>query len=262
MKRFPIKPGAKTPLTAHGLNDATDDPSQLEAWASQFPGCNWAINCGASDLTVVDIDPRHGGTEADLNALPPSLTIRTGGGGWHVYYQGVTASRTALQPGIDIKSRGGYVLIPPSVTVPQKPSDRPQDFGPYSVERDLPIAPVPDWLAAAANGAGARSAGAAAATQPDCPPHLVRDDRWLERARAALSRMPAAVSGSGGKMLFAAASVLMRGHLLTRATADALLRSEFNPRCAPPWPDAPRPGLWWCTRTEARNSVRAASGPF
>lgn len=232
MKIFPIRPGLKTPLTANGLHDATDDPTQLQAWRERFPDCNWAVNCGESGLTVIDIDPRHGGTEAHLNALPQSLTVRTGGGGWHVYFRGVGPSRTALEPGVDVKSTGGYVLIPPSVTVPQKPTDDPKNFGGYSVERNLPIADLPTELA---NAIGRGRAKTGAPVEVDCPPHLTRDDRWLEHARAHLRNLLPAVSGEGGTKLFTAAMVIMRGWLLTRAAADALLREDFNPRCSPPW---------------------------
>jgi hypothetical protein len=235
VKLHPIKPGLKTPLTAHGKDDATDDPAQLAAWRAQWPDANWAVNCGASGLIVVDLDVRNGATEADLNALPPSFTVRSGGGGWHVYYSGVCPSKTQMQPGVDVKSEGGYVLVPPSYTADLTRTTRDGRVwgdGHYSVLYDRPIEPAPEWLIAATRASAPveRSTDAT-----DCPPGLTRDDRWLHCARAHLKNLQAAVAGDGGTPLYIAAALMMRGWLLPRATADRLLRDEWCPRCVPPW---------------------------
>jgi hypothetical protein len=58
-----------------------------------------------------------------------------------------------------------------------------------------------------------------------------------ERASRYVSRMDAAVSGSGGHdALFAVACALVHGFALGEGEAMALL-SEYNLRCAPPWSD-------------------------
>src|ERR1700731_1377428 len=47
----------KHPRTPHGLNDASRDESQIQQWAQQFPGCNWALATGAgSGIFVLDVD--------------------------------------------------------------------------------------------------------------------------------------------------------------------------------------------------------------
>ncbi len=216
---FPLKPGAKTPATAHGFLDAVTDRAAVDAWAQALPDCNWGVACGVSNLVVVDLDPRNGALEGQLDELPASFTVRTGGGGWHVYFRGQCKGRTGLMPGVDLQSSGKYVVLPGSVT-----------DSAYTVERALPIVEAPAWLIAAA---AARPEHAT--VESDCPADLVRDDRWLEHARAHLRNLPAAVQGDGGTPSWTAAGVLMRGWLLKRATADALLRAEWCPRCAPPW---------------------------
>ena len=41
MRAFPVRLGGKEPLTKHGLDrDASADPSQLRAWADEFPDAN------------------------------------------------------------------------------------------------------------------------------------------------------------------------------------------------------------------------------
>ena len=114
----------KHPRTTHGLKDATTDPRQIREWWEQWPGANIGIATGAeSGLAVIDVDPRHGGTLEALGDLPPTCTVRTGGGGWHLYYQypsGIAIRNNAsgkLGKGIDMRGEGGYVVAPPSLHV-------------------------------------------------------------------------------------------------------------------------------------------------
>lgn len=101
--------------------------SQIEQWVEIHPTANWGLVTGReSGVWVMDIDPRHGGREslaklqAEIGELD-TLTTLTGGGGLHLYFaypdleSGITVrSRTNWMPGIDIKSDGGYVVLPPS----------------------------------------------------------------------------------------------------------------------------------------------------
>lgn len=57
-----------------------------------------------------------------------------------------------------------------------------------------------------------------------------------KRAAAYLRKLPASISGSGGhQALWTAALALVRGFRVPPARALAMLRSDFNPRCQPPW---------------------------
>lgn len=224
---FPCVPNAKTPAVERGFHAASNDPERLRRWHAQMPSCNWGIACGPSGLVVIDIDPRSlpDGTDARalLDELPRTYTVRTASGGFHAYFRGRTRCRTRFQPGVDVKSDGGYVIAPGSTV----------DGVRYEVERALDVVDLPEWLEAAIGESGARAA--AGPVQTDCPPHLTRDDRWLPNARANLRHLPGSPKGSGGTPLFTAAAIMMRGWLLPRATAEALLLAEYNPRCAPPW---------------------------
>lgn len=59
-----------------------------------------------------------------------------------------------------------------------------------------------------------------------------------KRALKYLAKLPASISGSGGhQALWAAALSLVRGFSIPPARALQMLRTEFNPRCQPPWSD-------------------------
>jgi hypothetical protein len=57
------RPG-KHPRTKNGVHDATTNPSQIKKWWGKWRNANIGIAAGkVSDIIVVDIDPRHNGTE-------------------------------------------------------------------------------------------------------------------------------------------------------------------------------------------------------
>ena len=139
---------AKIPTSPHGLLDATNDPDALERLFSAYPGDGIAVDCGRSGLVVLDldltpvVDGRDSAREAGLPYLtdetPRALTPR---GGSHVFYAGRTASRTGVLAGVDVKSMGGYVVVPPGTGRCWE-----ADASPF----DVPVAPAPPWLLALA----------------------------------------------------------------------------------------------------------------
>ena len=130
---FQLRAGTKDPtgIVANWKSDAARDRAQIEAWADQNPGCNWAMYAAASGLIVVDIDVKNVGRGAawqtwiDVCAswgiAPIEPTVSTPSGGWHCYLRigrdvdVNTLNQPALAKGaIDIRANG-FVLIPPSV---------------------------------------------------------------------------------------------------------------------------------------------------
>jgi hypothetical protein len=106
-------------LFCHGFYAATTDPDRLRAMLHTMPGGMLAMRTGAaSGIVVADIDPDHGG-QVDPDLMPPTATVVTGSGGWHLWYRHpggyVPCSQSRIGPGIDIRADGGYVVIPPSV---------------------------------------------------------------------------------------------------------------------------------------------------
>ena len=120
------RPG-KHPRTRNGVHDATTDPSQIKEWWKKWPYANIGLAAGkVSDIIVVDIDPRHNGTEtlkmleAKFGPLPRTMTSHTGGGGEHRFFKYPTfdvKSDTAgkvFGPGVDLISDGSFVVAPRS----------------------------------------------------------------------------------------------------------------------------------------------------
>lgn len=122
LRVFPIRPGDKRPHQGtRGLIDATDDHEQIHAWWKRWPESNVAIATGHL-VDVVDIDGpegqrsrlKHWDDYNGLDLVGVSLTPRAGG--MHLFIS-ATGRRngTALDPGIDYRGAGGYVVAPPSV---------------------------------------------------------------------------------------------------------------------------------------------------
>ena len=145
----------KHPLTRHGVHDATTDDTTVRGWWSAWPSANIGVATGVlSDLLVIDVDPANGGDHSLahlqnlMGSLPPTLTVKTGGGGLHLWYRhpgGIlrnTAGRLAGVaedlPGLDLRGDGGYVVAPPS---------RHASGTSYAwVDKSVEVSAPPRWL--------------------------------------------------------------------------------------------------------------------
>jgi len=150
---FPCVPGEKRPLTPHGCLEATTDPQRIEAWWREHPDANLAV--ATDGLVVLDVDGADNGffkeapeRQLDLVGAPMSLTPR--GGSHHFFREpngaSVRNSAGKVGPKVDIRARGGYVLVPPSAVDGKRyrwADGCELDAGPAS----LPLAPA--WLMAA-----------------------------------------------------------------------------------------------------------------
>lgn len=193
---------------------------------------------GALRLVALDIDgPAGRGTlataERKLGALPRTLSQRSGraDGGEHRLFRVPAeldveriANRTnALGPGLDVRAHGAQIVIAPSVHA---------SGGVYAWSDKAPIAEITRaWFdaliaTAAPPATPAPSSSARTSTAGDT----------YTRAVAYLAKLEPSVTGQGGHAaLFRAAQVVVNRFEFDDAIALALLRSEFNPRCRPPW---------------------------
>jgi len=147
---FPCQAGQKIPATAHGHRDATTDPEQITAWFGRQRDWNLAIATGAPGPDVLDVDD-HGPAGNGYAALAKlskagllggaAAYVRTPNGGLHAYFTG-TAQRNGHLPAhhLDFRSRGGYVLAPPSRI----------DGKPYQVIRSIRAGGALDWASVTA----------------------------------------------------------------------------------------------------------------
>lgn len=152
---FPVREN-KLPAITKWEEKATADPEQIRTWfadAECVGGCNFGFCPGRAGIFVIDtdrnkmIDGKLVDGEDSLrdfvmgNAgnLPETFTVRTPSGGLHRYYKAADLrSKNAFLPAVDVKSCGGYVVIPGSMN----------DKGSYIVEKDLPVAELPVWFKA------------------------------------------------------------------------------------------------------------------
>lgn len=112
---FPVDATTKRPKTEHGHLDATTDVGVIMTWRRLFEVNGAIATPTGNGLLVIDIDPRNGG-EVPLWA-PETLTVRTQSGGLHLHYsvdRDIKSRASLFGPGVDSKSAGGYVLVPPS----------------------------------------------------------------------------------------------------------------------------------------------------
>ncbi len=147
---FPCQVGQKTPATAHGHLDATTDPEQITAWYTRNPLWNLAIATGAPGPDVLDVDehgPAGNGYAAFARLSKAGLVdgaaayVRTPSGGLHAYFTGSTQRNGHLPAHhLDFRSRGGYVLAPPSQV----------DGKPYQVIQTAEADGALDWATATA----------------------------------------------------------------------------------------------------------------
>ncbi len=231
---WPVLPlRGKIPLTSHGVKDATVDEAAIRAWFARWPHANVGIACGeVSGLLVVDVDARSGGLETIAGYdLPPTLTVATGGGGLHLYYQRpekpITGGKGRFGPGVDCQSDGRYVVAPPSL--------HPESGKPYAWQaEDGPIGAFPAVLALVAEQPKAGNLAALALT----PAREVVPVDVVERARRYVDTMRESVSGKGGHdALFRVCCALVNGFGLPASLARGLVDDYNAVKAAPPWSD-------------------------
>ena len=152
---FPVSQG-KLPAVKKWEQKATTDEARIREWFGSVAlgGCNFGFPPGRAGMVVIDTDRgkvRKGVTvdgEDSLReylldsaeSIPRTFRVRTPSGGIHRYYAASgLKSRNGLLPAVDVKTNGGYVIIPGSQT----------EKGNYVIEDSAEVAPAPAWLAAA-----------------------------------------------------------------------------------------------------------------
>ncbi len=89
---------------------------QIIGWFKQFPDANIAVVTGQiSNLLIVDIDPRHGGSYEKFKDIE-TVKSKTGGNGYHIFfrYEEGVKNQAGTVPGIDVRGEAGYAVLPGS----------------------------------------------------------------------------------------------------------------------------------------------------
>jgi hypothetical protein len=212
----------------NGSHDATTDEQTIRAWWRRHPDANVGVTLPG--LVVVDVDQKHKGPawlrENAARLRVVTLTAKTGGGGWHLYFrrpEGIEL-RGMIVKGVDLRRGAGhYVVAPPSI--------HPETGCIYEWIPKWPSEPVslPLWLL----------------EQCRRPEPVVRSvahyDRRLrsnafQRAARYLDKCDVAISGAGGHNTTFAACLKLVGSF-PELTEDEcwILIGDWNQRCRPPW---------------------------
>ena len=151
---FPLRgklPAIYKAAGGKGYLDATADLDCIRSWWKSYPYGNIGIATRASDLLVLDVDPRHGGDqrlaelEVEYGPLPVTLEVVSGGSGRHIYFRApevdaIERKANALGEGLDLPN---YVVAPPSV---HPEIHRAYTWAQCSHSANIAIAEAPRWL--------------------------------------------------------------------------------------------------------------------
>ncbi|MCG7507081.1 bifunctional DNA primase/polymerase [Mesorhizobium retamae] len=149
---------AKTPRLSNGFKGATLSPRIINILWERNPGSMIGSPTGEQlGAWVLDIDVHKdddgniingyetlAALEEKHGALPATATAKTAGGGEHRFFkhnQGIR-NRGGLGRGLDVRSSGGYVVMPGSRTA----DGREYVWVDYDGEGLPPLAEAPDWL--------------------------------------------------------------------------------------------------------------------
>lgn len=214
----------KKPITKHGVKDATNNLAVFKKLVKGRQSFNIGIATGdASAVFGIDVDTRNKGDETfaalqrNLGNLPKTVTVKTGGGGLHLYFRlpkkGLRS--TKLGAGVDLQAEGKYLVAPPS----RHGSGKIYVFAKGLSPSKIAIAKIPK--------------------------------AWLDYIRGCLKKAPgqnlpvtdqAITEGGRNSQLTKAAGSLRASGLSETEISDALKAVNRN-RCHPPLPESEVEGI-------------------
>lgn len=261
---FPLRPDDKRPAVREWKRKATRDAERIKRWWDENPDYNigvWTERYGDNGALVVpDVDCKGGKPGYDSllrleldTELPTTAEQTTASGGRHLIYsvpQAVQGGVDVLGAGIDLRSRGQYIVGPGSVVngVAYKwcnglrhPAEAPVGL----LER----------LQKGRNGRGRTNGDARAngGAQPAAAAVVAGGEAVLRAVRYALYDAQPAQEGAGGDAQTYKVACALRDYGLNERQTFEVLRDVYNQRCSPPWSDGE-------LRAKARNAAAYATG--
>jgi hypothetical protein len=230
---FPCIPNAKEPAIKGWQEAATRNNEQITKWFANDQ-YNIGIFTGKfrdnESLVVVDVDQKKGKDGAkEIEKLqilghefPATFLQTTPTGGKHIVYKTtipVKQGADVLAKGLDIRSRGGYIVAVGSKI----------DGGFYSA-KDAEIVPAPDWII--------QKCGYETKTIENKPVVGVDIYGAIQRAKSYLEAAPLAVEGEAGDQTTYRVACTIKDFGVDERTALGVLCDYWNNRCSPPWPVA------------------------
>jgi hypothetical protein len=231
-----LEPGGKAPLTnrkacPHGVKDATTDPGRIKSWLWRFPDANIGVATGAPGPQVQDVDDLAAARDV-MARIPPTVprasTPRTEpqDGGVHYYFAG-TRDGTRGRGWGELRGRGSYAVVPPSVV-----NGRAYR---WVLRPDGPLPELPELLIPApGTGAG-------------CGEHVAPDGLVPHGARHLY--------------LVGFAVHLLKGGITDGETIEWHLRAEFERKCEPLPEPKTIPGIArWAASSDIARRERGSRG--
>lgn len=230
---FPCEANGKLPIIKDYPNRATRDPEQIRQW---FEGKQYNIGISTTRfgddhaLVVVDVDNKNGkdgdaqllSLELEGFELPASLEQSTPSGGRHIVYvtdRALKQGVNVLGDGLDIRSRGGYIVGPGS-EIDGKQYRQINGHG--------QIVPAPEWLVHRLGIELSRPALSGIALDGIDP------DRAHNRALEYLKTAPVAVEGVAGDLTTYKVAAKLKDFGVSEPDAFDLMLA-WNEQCSPPW---------------------------
>lgn len=234
---FPLQVNGKLPVIEDYPNLATRDPEQIRKWwvdpvlDLEQPyniGISTTKYNGSQALVVVDVDnkgQKKGGDELlklELEGYEfiETATQVTPTGGLHLVYRAkepVKQGTSVLAPGLDIRSRGGYIVGQGSVI----------DGRPYQWQQGhLEIEECPAWIIERCGRAVEKEVGEVIDVNPE---------RANLRAKEYLATAAPAIEGQGGDQATYKVAAKLKDFGVDRVDALDLMLNHWNDRCEPPW---------------------------
>lgn len=235
---FPLGPNSKLPAIDDFPNRATRDHAQIKKfWFDPVLELEQPYNIGISTtkyngsqaLVVVDVDNKSDkkGTEEILKLelegydFIDTATQITPTGGLHLVYrtqEPITQGTNKLGRGLDIRSKGGYIVGHGSVI----------DGKPYVWKNKLQVELCPAWII--------EKCGRAIERDPTSEKTDVDQAKAAARAKVYLEKdAPLAIEGQAGDQTTFKVAARLKDFGLAREGALDLLLSAWNDRCEPPW---------------------------
>jgi RecA-family ATPase len=258
---FPLT-ASNTPFKGFKWRQSSSNrPEDIERWLTQFPECNWAVDCGKSGITVVDLD-RHGKADGIENFLKryldsskthvryrdkiadlknilsaashfPGVFAETPRNGAHLIYTGKHRCCSHLMgspkrpTGIDIRSDGGYIAIKPSIRFRKA----------YTLHQVGPLTPLPAWIAQKLQDPKKKAEGGIRPTEKTDSAIFSREDMpgILAQAEEYINAAPIAIEGEGGDAHTYKVVCKLRDLGVPEDACLVLMSDHWNGRCEPPW---------------------------
>ena len=228
---LPIRPDHKfPPLKSYSL--ASNNPARLARWHQAAPGCEWAMMHAQSNCIVMDVDPRHGGTETLAlleilyGPLPQTEENVTPSGGRHLVFEGphvFALGKHGFGQGIDSPH---YTIVPGCELA---------NGGRYERVNNVAAAPAPSWFYKELGQPRERDRAEAASQQPVIEWDQAANIGWAKDYL--VHEAPPSVAGEGGEQTTLDVATILKDHGISEATALELMAEFYNvsDKCDPIW---------------------------